>query len=580
MFRLFDICLVVVCALCIFSSGISPSAAVTNLTVNGGVETPALAVSSCPYVTGKLAVGWNDNSCWMTPSPHVRYALDTRSRHGGAAAQSVTLLSGAGAQLIQTLPRPTTTRQLMQVRLWLRSSSHQTVTVQIRQTDSPYAVYGQVEVTATAAWRAFTFPALASKGSTSLVLFSNDRGTFSFDDVQVVGAGTAPLLPKPPSQPVPSRYFGTHFNYLDTPWPASAPHFGSIRIWDGDRSSDGSGVGAQWADVSPAEGVFHWSGLDQRVASATAHGADVIYTLGGRTPRWASARPDAPSPYGPGQCALPKSDSVWRAWIQALASRYKGKIRYWEIWNEPNYAEFFCGDLRRMVALTAIARQTIRSIDPQARIVSPSYNGVEGLSGLTQFLDAGGGSLVDVIGYHFYVDRPEDMRRSATLVRAAMASHGLTRLPIWNTEQGWYDGVLPVDLMDSGTASAYVARSMLLNWLWGLSRFHYYTWDNNNRIVFTAADHKTLVAAGKAYAFVMRTMSGATMTAASETGSLVHVTLARGRQVTHVLWSTAGSMTRHVPQDWRATTVTDVQGSSKALTGTQVVVGPSPVFVH
>ncbi|MEQ1878592.1 MAG: hypothetical protein ABL958_18260, partial [Bdellovibrionia bacterium] len=29
--------------------------------------------------------------------------------------------------------------------------------------------------------------------------------------------------------------------------------------------------------------------------------ADIVYTLGGRTPRWASALPDASSPYGPGQ---------------------------------------------------------------------------------------------------------------------------------------------------------------------------------------------------------------------------------------------------------------------------------------
>ena len=59
-----------------------------------------------------------------------------------------------------------------------------------------------------------------------------------------------------------------------------------------------------------------------------------------------------------------------------LAARYSGRISYYEIWNEPQLADFLYpyddSELNCLATMTSRAYSTIRSIDPNVMIISAS----------------------------------------------------------------------------------------------------------------------------------------------------------------------------------------------------------------
>jgi hypothetical protein len=259
-----------------------------------------------------------------------------------------------------------------------------------------------------------------------------------------------------------------------TPWPNV--HFSSIRLWD---------TGTAWSDLEPRKGEWYFDRLDRLVNLAAEHDAQVLLCFG-KTPMWTSSiRPANPQDRS-FESGAPLSLDDWREFVLKVANRYKGRIGAYEVWNEPSYHQFYRGDVHTMVEMTRIASQAIHSVDPEALVVSPSPTTVDGLPWLHSFLDAGGGNLVDVIGYHFYVTpgAPEEIVSLAARVKLEMAGHHVS-LPIWNTETGWSK---PKTFASNDEASAYVSRALLLAWVSGISRFYWYAWDNRNWVTLNMTE--------------------------------------------------------------------------------------------
>ena len=64
---------------------------------------------------------------------------------------------------------------------------------------------------------------------------------------------------------------------------------------------------------------------------------EIIYTMG-MPAKWAALYPDKKSPYSEEiTCSPPSHIELWRRYVRVLGNRYKGKIKYWEIWNEPDH---------------------------------------------------------------------------------------------------------------------------------------------------------------------------------------------------------------------------------------------------
>jgi hypothetical protein len=132
--------------------------------------------------------------------------------------------------------------------------------------------------------------------------------------------------------------------------------------------------------LEPRKGEWHFETLDRYVELAERRGVGLLLPLG-LSPAWASSRPFEKSIYGPGNAAEPKDIKDWRTYVKAIATRYKGRIRDYEIWNEPNLKRFWAGDVGHMVDLTREASAVIHGIDPGSTVVSPSATNADGSDG-------------------------------------------------------------------------------------------------------------------------------------------------------------------------------------------------------
>jgi len=207
---------------------------------------------------------------------------------------------------------------------------------------------------------------------------------------------------------VPAEFFGwiIHRAHTVTPWP-TVP-FGSWRLWDSY---------AKWSDIESEPGIFNFDNLDKQVALGAARNKELTYTFG-QTPRWASSQPDSKHAWGLGAGSMPKDLEVWRRYVEATSNRFKGKIAFYEVWNEPKYADstgacrgaiFFCGSPEQLVELTKIASLALRKNDPRARLSSPGFtDGLRGVERLDQYLSAGASKYLDAISFHLYAGQPEE----------------------------------------------------------------------------------------------------------------------------------------------------------------------------
>lgn len=291
-------------------------------------------------------------------------------------------------------------------------------------------------------------------------------------------AHTAPL------PPVTTGFFGLHIHRTDagTAWP-TVP-FGSWRLWD-------AYVG--WAQLEPERGKWDFSRLDKYTAMAALTKTDLLLPLA-MTPQWASARPAEPSGYRPGNVAEPADMADWRNYVQTVGQRYKGKIRLYEVWNEPSDKNHYTGSVEKLVELTCEAYRILKVIDPAIRMVSPASAGPgKHIDYLDRFLSLGGKQCIDIVAHHFYVPRfaPEAMVPIIRQVKQVMQRHGVAHLPLWNTETGGWiengDGTPDHPMVAKGgwrklglaqESGAFLQRAFLLARAEGIERFYWYSWDN------------------------------------------------------------------------------------------------------
>jgi Glycosyl hydrolases family 39 len=375
----------------------------------------------------------------------------------------------------------------------------------------------------------------------------------------------------PPSEPIPRTLFGMHIHHLvggtplRTPWP-SIP-FGSWRLLD---------AYVAWPNLEPKKDQFDFRTLDKYVDLAGEHDVSVLMPLG-LSPPWASSDPNGPYE---GHPAPPKNLSDWQGYVRAVATRYKGKIHEYEMWNEPNLKLFYSGSVQDMVQLSRVAYETLKQVDPAVTVCSPAATTSKGVAWLDQYLKAGGGMYADAICYHFYVypNPPENMIDLINQVKITMRRNGVQGKPIWDTENGWASP----NPFPPGLAEAYVARAYVLQWADGVGRFYWYSWDNQKYgLQLTQADEKTLTAAGTAYAEVENWLVGATMTSCgSDEAGVWNCALTRpGNYRAWIVWDPDRTVSFSIPTQWNVEEIRELGGGNRLLGKTKAVdIGASPLL--
>jgi hypothetical protein len=218
------------------------------------------------------------------------------------------------------------------------------------------------------------------------------------------------------------------------------PDVDVVRLWD---------VGVHWGAIHTAPGVFNWDRLDRLVAFYS--GKKIVYVVSG-TPAWAAHNPHTTTaaPWlGPGSNSMPSKLTHFTAFMDALVTRYHGRIWCYEIGNEPQLAEFMdpaewkAHGPNILAIMTVLAASSIKAIDPSAQIISASVLPRASSGGmrkamklLAAFKNHKVDNVVDGYAVHLY-PRKAIKETFSMLIRdtqAAFVNSGLHHHPLWVTE--------------------------------------------------------------------------------------------------------------------------------------------------
>ncbi len=230
----------------------------------------------------------------------------------------------------------------------------------------------------------------------------------------------------------------------------------------------GAGIGIirqefQWIEIEPlAKGSFvdaagrsTWDKYDRIVDAAGTLGIEILARLD-RPPAWATPGFD---PTANPSIQTPPSDlDDFADFAAAVAERYAGQVRFFQIWNEPNLIGEWGGRPPDPAAYLEMLRRVggrIRQANPAAAVVlaglAPTIEtGPENLSDLLflrRLYELGARGDFDVassMSYglftgprDFLVDPLRTNFPRAMLWREVMEEFGDIRTPIWASEYGW-----------------------------------------------------------------------------------------------------------------------------------------------
>ena len=199
-------------------------------------------------------------------------------------------------------------------------------------------------------------------------------------------------------------------------------------------------------------GIDAWEKYDNIVELAEMYDLEIIARLD-NPPFWSRALTDTIGTHAP-----PDNLEDYAEFVEAVAARYQGRIRYYQLWNEPNiYPEWGeqAVDPEAFTELLCTGYEAIKSIDHDAVILAGAMSPTVALNGrdlndlvfLQRMYDAGAGDCFDILssqGYGLW-SGPTDQRLRPTVVNYAhvillrdlMVANGDADKSIWISEAGW-----------------------------------------------------------------------------------------------------------------------------------------------
>lgn len=176
-----------------------------------------------------------------------------------------------------------------------------------------------------------------------------------------------------------------------------------------------------WGMLAPRKGEYNWEHFDTVVDSAERYGIQV-YGVAAYWAGWVK-------PY------TEEGIVEYLNYLKTIATRYKGRIYHWEIWNEPNIF-FWQGTPEMYADLLSRSYKTLKEVDPNIQVLGLSTAGID-----FDFIEKMTGLKVpfDILTIHPYrsvlkeAELIKDLQRADSMVLTENGKHK----PIWNTEIGW-----------------------------------------------------------------------------------------------------------------------------------------------
>ena len=184
-----------------------------------------------------------------------------------------------------------------------------------------------------------------------------------------------------------------------------------------------------WSMIEKPRGTWNFEKIDATLAEMDKYGLKMLPILYYHT-EW--SRP------------VVEHLDCWKEYIQTVVSRYKDRIRYWEIWNEENIDQFWFSEPSGAdyAKVLVTAGRVIHGIDPNLKVIYGGTSGIP-LAYIEESFKAGACEGFDAMCIHPYreglasLDAEDNFLQGIESVRSLMERYGVGDRPIWITEMGW-----------------------------------------------------------------------------------------------------------------------------------------------
>lgn len=200
-----------------------------------------------------------------------------------------------------------------------------------------------------------------------------------------------------------------------------------------------------WSLIETRQGTFDWTQVDRVVDRARAHGLTVLANLA-YAPTWARAA-------GTTGTGPPRAGRTYATFARAAAQHFAGRVRHFEVWNEPNLVKFFGGPTTHERAPEKYTRllkkgfRAIKAAQPRSVVVAGALAaGTDSAEShamstfVRRMYAAGAERFFDALSLHPYTTTsPASWSRvygDVTAVRRLMRAQGNGDRKIWYTEFG------------------------------------------------------------------------------------------------------------------------------------------------
>ncbi len=220
-----------------------------------------------------------------------------------------------------------------------------------------------------------------------------------------------------------------------------------------------------WQDIEPRPGEWDFEKYDYIVNLLTERQVRILGILG-YSVSWAGKAWNYP----------PYDDETFVRYVRQVISRYKNKIKYWEIWNEPDSRTYWVpqDDMKRYTELLKKVYEAAKAADPSCKIVLGGMTN-SGYYAIKNVYRNGGKDYFDVVNIHPFANplRAGAMTQVLAIcrnVRREMDKNGDQDKKIWITEIGapgverpnkdnaWWEGISPTEKQQAAWAGDVYER--------------------------------------------------------------------------------------------------------------------------
>jgi hypothetical protein len=186
-----------------------------------------------------------------------------------------------------------------------------------------------------------------------------------------------------------------------------------------------------WDEIEPQQGEFDFKKYDAIVETLCRNDLNILGILN-YSAAWAAD--------GGWNCP-PRENKLFVDYAAAVIGHYKDKIKYWEVWNEPDSSTYWQPQdgLKSYCALLKEVYTAAKKVDPGCKILNGGL--ANGLASVNRLYDNGAKDYFDIMNVHFF---ESPLHRNAIkavsaypgLVYKVMSRNGDGGKKIWVTEIG------------------------------------------------------------------------------------------------------------------------------------------------